>query len=257
MRLDKFLAQADVAGRKKARILIANGEIKVNGEVQLDPAAEIEEEKDLVVYQGRQLASAKTVHYMFHKPSGCITAKSDLQHKTVFEYFKEEDRCGVFPVGRLDKDTEGLLLFTNDGKFEHALMHPTKHVDKTYYFWALGCIDEEKHKIIESGVDIGDETLTLPAKLKIEGSYLLTDLKQQYSYDFLKREQFKKDQMVTCGYLTISEGRKHQVKRMLKSIGCFVIYLKRIQIGGLKLDETLPVGEYRALSEEEIKQLFE
>lgn len=256
IRLDKFLAQADVTGRKKARILIKDGQIKVNGTIITDPATEINEFNDYVEYQNYQLQVKENVYYMFHKPGGCITAKTDIQHKTVFEYLKEEDRAGVFPVGRLDKYTEGLLLFTNDGEFEHALMHPKKHVDKTYYFWALGCIDEEKNKTIESGVDIGDEKLTLPAKLEVEGSYFLKDLTLQYSYEFLKKGHYPDSQMVTCGRLTISEGRKHQVKRMLKAVGCYVIYLKRIQIGNLKLDETLEKGQYRQLTKEELSLFF-
>lgn len=256
IRLDKFLAQADVARRKKARILIKEGQVKVNGSIITDPATEINELKDYVEYENCKLLAKENRYYMFHKPGGCITAKSDIQHKTVFEYLKEEDRAGMFPVGRLDKDTEGLLLFTNDGNFEHALMHPKKHVEKTYYFWALGCMDEEKGKIIESGVDIGEEELTLPAKLYVEGIYFLKDLTEQHSYEFLRRKQYPKNQLVTCGKLTILEGRKHQVKRMLKAVGCYVIYLKRIQIGNLKLDETLEKGQYRCLTKEELNLLL-
>jgi len=195
---------------------------------------------------------------MFHKPAGCITARSDENDKTVFDYFQDMNTEGLFPVGRLDKDTEGLLFITNDGEINHQLMYPDKHVDKTYYFWAFGSLDEEQIRQLEAGISINDEEpLTKPATLKVIKSGLFLELKDEIQGT--KYEKVKKNrdvQPVLAGYITISEGRKHQVKRMLRAFGCYVIYLKRISVGSVVLDDTLQKGQYRSLSEEEIKSLY-
>ena len=194
---------------------------------------------------------------MFHKPAGCVTARSDDRHKTVLDYFHEEEQ-GLFPVGRLDKDTEGLLFLTNDGEFDYALMNPSKHVEKRYFFWALGEMNEEKRNGIETGVEIGDGDLfTKPAKLEITESGEVSEFKDRL--EGLKLRPFNEgayNRRLIGGYLTISEGKKHQVKRMLKAHGCFVLYLKRVAIGDIELDSKLQKGEYRQLTIEEVQILM-
>ncbi|GAA0777901.1 pseudouridine synthase [Clostridium subterminale] len=258
MRLDKFLAGSFVETRKKSRDYIKEGKVKVNGEVITEPAIEIKESTDIIEYLHKVVAYREKVYYMFHKPAGCITARKDADNKTVFDFFHEVNMNGVFHVGRLDKDTEGLLLLTNDGSFDHQLMYPQKHVEKTYFFWALGSLDKEGRELLEKGISIGEnEALTKPAKIEVVkcGNYKELELETNIR-EFYNMDSSRYDQPVVSGYLTISEGRKHQVKRMLKGVGCHVVYLKRISIGGLMLDETLKKGQYRMLTEEEIQKVL-
>ncbi|AOR24650.1 pseudouridine synthase [Clostridium taeniosporum] len=253
MRLDKFLAESAIGRRKIVRTYIKKGLVKVNGNVITEPAVDINEHSDIIEYLNEKVIHKGKVYYMFNKPAGCITATKDNVHKTVFDYF-DKNMSGVFHVGRLDKDTEGLLLFTNDGEFEHKVMYPEKHVDKTYFFWALGCLSEENKRQLEEGVYIGQgKILTKPAKIDIYKSGVYKEFKDEIPIDDLEN---KDCQPVISGYLTISEGQKHQVKRMLKAVGCYVIYLKRISIGDLMLDESLEKGNYRNLTEAEIKKIF-
>lgn len=259
MRLDKFLAEAAVGSRKKVRIYIKEGSVKVNGEITTEPAIEIDESYDVIEYLNKTVSYTGKVYYMFHKPAGCITAKTDEIHKTVFDFLHKDNMNGVFHVGRLDKDTEGLLLLTNDGEFEHKVMYPEKHVEKAYFFWALGSLDEEDRKKLEQGICIGqgEEILTKPAKIEIDKFGMYKDFKHEIAIDNINRiDSNEYNQPVISGYLTISEGRKHQVKRMLKAVGCYVIYLKRISIGGLSLDSDLKKGQYRALTEVEIQKVL-
>ncbi len=194
---------------------------------------------------------------MFNKPSGCITARRDERHKTVMDYFPEEKRDLLFPVGRLDKDTEGFLLVTNDGMLFHELMIPERKVSKTYFFWAKGTISDDKIGELESGAAIyPDKTeLTAPATLKILERRTLIEVKHLLSEEDSKLTRKKGETPVFSGLLTITEGKKHQVKRMLQYAQCKVVYLKRVAIGGLSLDESLPLGEYRALTGEEVLKL--
>ncbi|BCZ45020.1 pseudouridine synthase [Clostridium gelidum] len=258
MRLDKFLAQSSIGNRKKVRTYIKEGMITVNGDVITEPAIEINESSDVIKYIGKVVDYAGKVYYMFNKPSGYITATKDTDHKTVFDFFDNVNMNGVFHVGRLDKDTEGLLLLTNDGEFEHQLMYPEKHVEKTYFFWALGSLDEKDRKQLEQGIYIGKgEILTKPAKIEVQKCGMYKELKYEMPIDNLENMHSNHySQPVVSGYLTISEGRKHQVKRMLKAVGCYVVYLKRISIGGLILDESLEKGQYRFLTEVEIQKLM-
>jgi len=165
---------------------------------------------------------------------------------------------GVFHVGRLDKDTEGLLLLTNDGEFEHELMHPQKHVEKTYFFWALGALEKENMEQLEQGIYIGkSEILTKPARIEVKKCRMYKDYKYEMNIENLYDiDSDHYNPPVVCGYLTISEGRKHQVKHMLKAVGCYVVYLKRVSIGGLMLDESLEKGQYRSLTKVEIQKLL-
>ncbi|MDF2596325.1 MAG: pseudouridine synthase family protein, partial [Clostridia bacterium] len=168
MRLDKFLAEASVGTRKIVRTYVKEGKVCVNEQVVSEAAMEIDEAVDVVNYLGQQVIHTGKVYYMFHKPAGCVTARKDPLHPTVLDYFDKVNSDGLFPVGRLDKDTEGLLFLTNDGIFNHQLMDPENHVDKKYFFWAFGILDIEDKKRLETGICIReDEHLTKPAKIEI------------------------------------------------------------------------------------------
>lgn len=259
MRLDKFLAQSSVGRRKEVRVYVKEGMVKVNGDVITEPATEIKESYDVIEYLDKVVTYTGKSYYMFNKPAGYITARKDTANKTVFDFLDDVNMNGVFHVGRLDKDTEGLLLFTNDGEFEHQLMCPQKHVEKTYFFWALGSLSEEDRKQLEQGICIGKgEILTKPAKIEVQKCGIYQELKHEMAIENLHNiDSDIYSQPVVSGYLTISEGRKHQVKRMLKAVGCYVVYLKRVSIGGLMLDESLEKGQYRLLKETEIQKLLE
>lgn len=257
MRLDKFLAESSVGTRKNVRNYIKEGIVKVNGQVITEPAIEVNENVDVIEYLDKVVDYKGKVYYMFHKPAGCITAKKDAVNKTVFDFF-HHNMDGVFHVGRLDKDTEGLLLFTNDGAFNHKLMCPEKHVEKKYFFIALGSLDEEDKKRLRNGISIGEgEPVTKPAKIEEVKSGTYKEFEKETDIrSFYDIQSDHYEQPVVSGYLTISEGRKHQVKRMLKAVGCYVVYLKRVSIGNLMLDEALEKGQYRMLEEGEIQELL-
>lgn len=194
---------------------------------------------------------------MLNKPQGYITARKDAVHRTVMEFFPPELKDCLFPVGRLDKDTEGMLLFTNDGQFDQHLMHPDNHASKTYLLYAMGRLSTEAVYRIEQGQWlVGEEKITKPAGITIleEGRY--EDFEGRFiPKKRLRDNEFNRNRPVFAARLTISEGRKHQVKRMLLAEGCRVIYLKRIAIAGVALDESLRPGEYRALTESEYRIL--
>lgn len=197
-------------------------------------------------------------YYMFHKPRGCITARRDPRKKTVMDYFPEDKRDVIFPVGRLDKETEGFLVLTNDGAFCHKLMMPESEIAKTYFFWVLGTIEKDKLCEIENGVKIykGREFVTSPAKVSIESTAALASIRHLLSEEDFKLSQRKESLAVTSGYVRITEGKKHQVRRMLAYAGTRVVYLKRVKIGELSLDEKLKAGEYRALARFELEQIL-
>ena len=235
MRLDKFLANSLGISRSQIKEQLKKRNVTVDGDLVTDGSFQVTEGKSDVCYMGKPVLYEKYVYYMFHKPAGCVTARTDKEHQTVFDYTKDIPCKDLFAVGRLDKDTEGLLLLTNDGAFDHALMSPKRHVDKTYYFEAIGNLNEEKITLLETGVCIGkDEPLTSPAKVS----------------DVVNEELDR-----VTGLLTITEGRFHQVKRMLSAVGCEVTYLKRIAIGTVALDKELAPGNYRVLTEEEKNKL--
>ena len=232
MRLDKFLTELGVGTRSEVKKLLKTGQVTVNGEKASKPEQKIDENKDVVCYQGNVLAYQQFEYYMFHKPAGCVTAVTDAMHKTVMDFMKDLSRKELVPVGRLDIDTEGLLLITNDGQLSHELLSPTKHVPKTYYAKIDGIVTEEDVNQFTEGVDIGEKRLTKPAKLTILNSDTVSEIE-----------------------LTISEGKFHQVKRMFEAVGKKVVYLKRISMGNLVLDKDLERGCYRPLTEVEIDHL--
>ena len=230
MRLDKFLCETGFGTRSQVKDLLKKGQVTVNGAVAKKPEQKIDEHKDRVICQGKEASYQKYVYYMLHKPAGVVSATEDKREKTVLDLLKPEDRRdGIFPVGRLDKDTEGFLLLTDDGDLAHRLLSPRKHVDKIYYAKIAGSVMEAHIERFREGLDIGDEKKTLPAVLEI-----LTSGPE-----------------ISEIRITIHEGRFHQVKRMFEAIGCKVIYLKRLSMGAVALDETLAPGDYRPLNEKE------
>lgn len=230
MRLDKFLCETGFGTRSQVKELLKKGQVTVNGVAAKKPEQKIDEHKDRITCQGKMASYEKYVYYMLHKPAGVVSATEDKREKTVLDLLKSEDRRdGIFPVGRLDKDTEGFLLLTDDGDLAHRLLSPRKHVDKTYYAKIAGSVTEAHIERFREGLDIGDEKKTLPAMLEILASKTETSEIR----------------------ITIHEGRFHQVKRMFEAVGCKVTYLKRLSMGAVALDETLAPGDYRPLNEKE------
>lgn len=233
MRLDKYLCETGFGTRSQVKELLKKGQVMVNGEVVKKPELKINETTDQILCQGKKASYQKNIYLMLHKPAGVVSATEDNREKTVLDLVRPEDRKnGLFPVGRLDKDTEGLLLLTDDGELAHRLLSPKKHVDKTYYAKIDGQVTEEHVKQFREGLDIGDEKKTLPAVLTILLSGPVSEIE-----------------------VTIHEGRFHQIKRMFEAVGCKVTYLKRLSMGSLVLDETLPPEEYRPLTEAELEDL--
>lgn len=234
MRLDKYLADCGYGTRTEVKKIVKSGCISVNDEKVTKVDIKIDETKDNVCINGEKISYNKFVYYMLNKPAGYVSATEDSHDKTVIDLLKSTDKKkDIFPVGRLDKDTEGLLILSNDGKMAHEILSPKKHVNKTYYAELSGEINEDAKDIFEKGIDIGEKKETLPAKLKI-----------------LEKGQKSKVE------LTICEGKFHQVKRMFMAIGLEVLYLKRIKMGSLELDCKLKLGEYRAISEEELIKIY-
>ena len=231
VRLDKFLADAGAGTRSEVKKFIQKGKVQVNGVPAKKSEIKVSEEDEVVLDGNRISQAPEFVYYLLHKPAGYVSATEDKRDKTVMELVAS-DRKGLFPVGRLDKDTEGLLLLTDDGELAHRLLSPKKHVDKTYYAKIDGQVTEEHVKQFREGLDIGDEKKTLPAVLTILLSGQVSEIE-----------------------VTIHEGRFHQIKRMFEAVGCKVTYLKRLSMGSLVLDETLPPGEYRPLTEAELEGL--
>lgn len=229
MRLDKFLCDTAGLTRTEAKNAVKKGQIAVNGQVQKAADFKVKENTDTVTFQGRPLSYAAFHYYILHKPAGVITATEDKKESTVMDILREEKVKNLFPVGRLDKDTEGLLLITDDGELAHNLLSPKKHVDKEYLVKVRDSISEDDCRKLSEGVDIGDEKPTAPAKV----------------------ERVAEKEIL----LTIREGRFHQVKRMLQAVGNEVLYLKRLSMGSLRLPEDLEKGAYRPLSEEEIYKI--
>ena len=228
IRLDKFLADMGYGTRSEVKKEIARGNVRVNGLPARKPETKIDTEKDKVMYIDQPAVYEKYEYYMLNKPAGVISAATDKKEKTVLDLIGEKQRKDLFPVGRLDRDTEGLLLITNDGELAHRLLSPKKHVDKVYYVRVQGKLSQEDIRRLAEGIDIGEEKLTLPAQLVI-----------------LKSGQ------VSEAEITIQEGKFHQVKRMFHALGKEVVYLKRLSMGTLVLDENLKPGEYRKLTKEE------
>lgn len=232
IRLDKYLADMGVGTRSEVKKYIRQGKVKVDGIVEKSPEVKIDEKKQEVTCFDKKVGYETFEYYMLNKPAGVISATTDDKDKTVIDLIENKKRKDLFPVGRLDKDTEGLLLITNDGELAHRLLSPKKHVDKVYYAKVKGIVTEEDKNAFLEGVSLGQGEVAKPAKLEILVSDKISEIR-----------------------LTIQEGKFHQVKRMFLSVGKEVVYLKRLSMGSLMLDENLALGEYRPLTEEELKQL--
>lgn len=228
IRLDKLLADAGVGTRSQVKEYIRRGFVTVDGEVCKKAERKVSGQ-ERICCQGQAVEYARYRYYMLHKPQGVITATRDPREKTVLDLLDGVNTAGISPVGRLDKDTEGVLLLTNDGELAHRLLSPKYHVDKCYLVRTACPVAAEALTALEQGVDIGDDKLTLPARAQVneQGELLLT----------------------------IREGRYHQVKRMLQAVGNEVVYLKRLSFGSLILPEDLEAGAFRALTEEEQERL--
>ena len=232
LRLDKYLADLSVGTRTEVKQYIKRGRVTVNGQVVTSPEFKIQTGSDQVEFDQMPLSYEHFEYYMLNKPSGVVSATRDKFGKTVVDLIEDANRKDLFPVGRLDKDTEGLLLITNDGDLAHQLLSPKKHVDKVYFAKINGRVTEEDKKVFAEGLVVDEELTAMPAKLEI--------LKSDEESEIL---------------LTIKEGKFHQVKRMFEAVGKEVTYLKRMSMGSLKLDEGLALGEYRKLTEEELAAL--
>lgn len=244
IRLDKFLTEMNLGTRSQIKEAARKGRVSVNGETEKASDRKIDPIADEVFFDGVRIAYTSLEYYMLNKPQGVVSATEDNLYKTVLTLLTDKKRKDLFPVGRLDIDTEGLLLITNDGDLAHRLLTPKKHVDKTYYAVIQGQLpldvkEQFEHGIVLSPVglekDNPGEIVTMPAKLEV-------------------LESGMKDMEVL---LTIQEGRFHQVKRMFEVFGCRVSYLKRLSMGSLVLDESLKPGEYRELTTKELEGLKE
>ncbi|EOL45203.1 pseudouridine synthase [Enterococcus caccae] len=236
MRLDKFLAETGMGSRKEAKQLLKKKLVTVNDQVVKDGKIQIDEKKDIVKFAGEELTYQKYYYYMLHKPQGVISATEDKWDQTVVDLLRDEDyREDLFPVGRLDKDTEGLLLLTNDGQLAHQLLSPKKHVDKEYVATVQGIVTDQDILQFAAGFALTNKELVKSSELMI---------------DAINEEEEQSEIR-----LIIQEGKFHQVKRMFEAVDKKVIYLKRLRMGNLWLDEELELGEYRALTEKEIEGL--
>lgn len=229
MRLDRFLCELNLGTRSRVKKEIKAGLVSVNGVTVLRPEEQIREAADLVCYKGQPCVYEEYVYYLLHKPAGVVSATQDKRDRTVLDLLVGEGRSDLFPVGRLDKDTEGLLLITNDGPLAHALLSPGRHVDKEYECHLAHTFDAHQRELLEQGVDIGEKKKCRPAVVRILAEKKIT--------------------------LTITEGRFHQVKRMLHAVGNEVVYLKRIRMDRLQLEDSLEKGAYRRLTDEEVESL--
>ena len=237
MRLDKFLANSGIGTRKEVKEILKKGKISVNGIFIKDGRIHINEKKDIIKYEDKVVGYKPFVYIMMNKPAGVISATEDNHHKTVIDLLNDKYRTyDIFPVGRLDIDTEGLLLLTNDGVLSHNLLSPKKHVSKKYYVKIAKPLSENDVKILENGIKLEENFITKKAKVEI------------ISEDSCEND----DNQV---YITIYEGKFHQVKRMFKAVNNEVLYLKRVKMGNLSLDENLKLGEYRELTGKDLDEL--
>ena len=244
VRLDKFLADAGKGTRSEVKKFIQKGQVQVNGLTARKPELKVDPEKDQVILAGETITAApEFVYYLLNKPAGCVSATEDRHDSTVMEYVPS-DRKGLFPVGRLDKDTEGFLLITDDGPLAHELLSPKKHVDKTYYAKVSGKVTEEDVARLAEGVDIGEKDLTRPARMEILSTWESGTESAEAGKNWESEIR-----------LTIHEGKFHQVKRMMEALGKKVTYLKRLSMGPLALPSDLPTGKYRPLTEKELELL--
>ncbi len=255
MRLDKFLANSGIGTRKEVKEILKNKKVSVNDIFVKDGKIQIDEEKDVVKYENKIVNYKPFVYIMMNKPAGVISATEDNHHKTVIDLLNNNYKTyDIFPVGRLDIDTEGLLLLTNDGVLSHNLLSPKKHVDKKYYVKIARLLSESDIKKLENGIKLEENFITKNAKIEIIKNKFE---KNSENFEFIENKKTENNvkENENLVYITISEGKFHQVKRMFKAVGNEVLYLKRLKMGNLWLDESLELGKYRELTEEELNSL--
>ena len=235
LRIDKILSNLGYGSRAELKVYCKKGMVKVNDKVISNPGTQVDTDVDKIEFNNEVVNYREFVYIMMNKPDGYLSATFDKRDPIVLDLIDSSYLAfEPFPVGRLDKDTEGLLVLTNDGQLAHRVLSPKKHVPKTYYAKIEGRVAEEDIKAFEAGVTLDDGYETMPAQLKIIESGEQSEIE-----------------------LTIHEGKFHQVKRMFESVGKKVVYLKRLSMGKLMLDENLGLGEYRELTDEEVKLIEE
>lgn len=278
MRLDKFLADMGVGSRSDLKKAIRKSLVTVNGAVEKDPGAQVSAE-DHICFDGAEIRYAEQQYYMLHKPAGVLSASEDRRQTTVVDLINLNDelvRKDLFPVGRLDKDTEGLLIITNDGHLAHQLLVPKHHIDKTYYAIVTGTITEDDQRAFTRGIRYDEKLTALPATLRVLSTgKTVADLCRELGFTatserllrtrlagpaFIGAEEpadITEDRLVSEVEITIQEGKFHQIKKMVKALpgGKEILYLRRISMGALRLDPKLAPGEFRKLSEDEIRIL--
>lgn len=232
IRLDKYLSEMGAGTRSEVKKAIRQGLVTVDDKIIKKPEVKVDEVRQIVMLGGKRIGYGKYEYYMLNKPQGVVSATTDSHDKTVVELIESRRRKDLFPVGRLDKDTEGLLLITNDGELAHRLLSPKKHVDKVYYARVHGRVTKETVERFREGLDIGGGESAKPSLLKILQEGETSEIE-----------------------LTIQEGKFHQVKRMFHAVGMEVLYLKRLSMGSLMLDTELQPGEYRPLKANEVEKL--
>ena len=242
IRLDKYLADMGKGTRTELKEMIRKGRIKVNGEVVKKPEIKIRTGEDTILFDNAPVEYVELEYYLLNKPQGVISATEDRRRETVVDLIDEKQRKDLFPVGRLDIDTEGLLLITNDGALAHRLLAPGHHVDKVYEARCKGLVPDEAVQKFRDGMELSDGLSCMPAELEI--------LERKAGDPETGTEA---ESLVT---LTLHEGKFHQVKRMMEEVGCPVVHLKRLSMGPLKRDATLNPGEYRKLTDKE-RELLE
>jgi 16S rRNA pseudouridine516 synthase len=233
MRIDKMLANLGYGSRKEVKQLLKSSAVTVDGVVVKDAKQHVDTSKQSISLNGEIIEYKEFIYLMMNKPQGVLSATEDSSCETVIDLLELSDQVyEPFPVGRLDKDTEGLLLITNDGQLAHRLLSPKKHVPKTYFAIIDGEVTEDDIKAFAAGLTLDDGYETKPGELKVLNAGIRSDIE-----------------------LTITEGKFHQVKRMFEAVGKSVVYLQRISMGPLPLDASLELGEYRELSDEEVELL--
>lgn len=233
LRIDKYLADMGIGTRTEIKNYIKKGMVSINGQMIKSSSEKVDTQIDKVQYNGQEILYLEYEYFILNKPAGVISASEDKKTITVIDLIEEKQRDDLFPVGRLDKDTEGLLLITNDGMLAHNLLSPKKHVDKTYYVETDGELNNEHIRMFKEGLHVEEDFVALPATLEI----------------------IEAEAEGSKAYLTIREGKFHQVKKMMLAVNNTVTYLKRISMGPLKLPSDLECGSYRRLTMDEIIML--
>ena len=231
MRLDKYLADMGLGTRSEIKKAVRSGRVSVDGRAVTNPAAKVGPE-EVVLFDGTAVTYEPYVYYMLHKPAGVISASEDRRERTCVDLIDETRRRDLFPVGRLDRDTEGLLLITNDGDLCHRLLTPSRHVDKVYYARISGKVTEEDVRGFADGLQVDADFRAMPAQLRILRSDSVSEVE-----------------------IVIREGKFHQIKRMFRAVGKEVLYLKRLSMGSLTLDPALEAGAWRRLTVDELAEL--